>query len=167
MPVILRNEGGYVNDPDDPGGATKYGISLRTLARIGDLDFDLDGDGDIDVDDIRKLTPEKAEEFYYEYFYQPMRVDGLKCDSLALQAFDMAINAGKLTAIKLLQLTVGAKVDGILGPKTLAAANTFTDDIGEAFRKHRKQWYLDLVARKPKFKKFLNGWLRRCDHTKI
>jgi len=167
MPTILRNEGGYVNDPDDPGGATKYGVSLRTLKKIGDLDFDVDGDGDIDVDDIKLLSPEKAEEFYYEYFYQPIHIDGLKCDSLALQVFDMAINAGKVTAVKLLQRVVGAKVDGVIGPRTIAAANTFTDDIGEVFCSNRKQWYRDLVTRKPVFSKFLTGWLRRCDHTKI
>jgi lysozyme family protein len=167
MPTILRNEGGFVNDPDDPGGATKYGVSLRTLRKIGDLDFDLDVDGDIDMDDIKLLTPEKAEEFYYEYFYQPIKIDGLKCDSLALQVFDMSINAGKVTAIKLLQQVVGSGVDGIIGPKTIACANTFTDDIGEAFRSARKQWYKNLVSKKPVFKKFLNGWLHRCDHTKI
>ncbi|MBL4872523.1 MAG: peptidoglycan-binding protein, partial [Rhodobacteraceae bacterium] len=53
---ILRREGRYVNDPDDPGGATKFGVTIHTMRRLG---IDVDGDGDVDVDDVRKLTRDR------------------------------------------------------------------------------------------------------------
>jgi lysozyme family protein len=165
IPVILVNEGGFVNDPADPGGATKYGVSLRFLKSLGDLGFDLDGDGDVDIEDIRKLTIDDAKKVYWERFYKPLGLDSLKSEKLALQVFDHSVNAGVKSAVMLLQQVCGSKKDGIMGPKTIAAANTFVDNISLRYMDARKEWYLDLVENKPRFAKFIAGWIKRVNHT--
>ena len=165
IPVILKNEGGYVNDPQDPGGATKYGISLRFLKGTGDLSFDLDHDGDIDVDDICNLIQENAEKLYLEKFYIPLRLDELKNEKLALQIMDMAINAGIKAAVKLLQVITGTKVDGVIGPKTIASANTFLDNIALLYMEKRKWFYLELIQDNPQLAKYQTGWINRCNNT--
>lgn len=167
IPVILRNEGGWVNDPSDPGGVTKFGISLRFLKSTGDLNFDLDGDGDIDYFDIKALAVKNAEQAYWAYFWLPLKLDQLKNDELALQVFDFAVNAGKKTAILALQLVAGCKQDGVIGPQTIAAANTFIDNIAERYKKERVLYYKVLALKKPAFAKYLKGWLNRVEKTKF
>jgi len=168
IPVILRNEGGFVNDSDDSGGATKYGISLHFLKGTGNLiDFDFDHDGDIDIDDIRLLTVEVGSLAYYRYFWLPMLLDQLKNDDLALQVFDMTVNAGMRQATRILQQVSGCKTDSIIGPKTIAAANTWSEVIVNRYRESRIQFYRDLVNKKPALKKFLKGWINRCNNTKF
>lgn len=163
--VILVNEGGFVNDKDDHGGATKLGVSLRFLQKVGDLDFDLDGDGDIDIDDIRLFTPDDARHVYREYFYDPLQLDKLTNEKLALQVFDHCVNAGKTAAVTILQDVCGTKPDGVIGPKTIAAANTFLDNIALRYADARKQWYLDLIEKIPKFVKYQAGWINRVNDT--
>lgn len=165
LPVILKNEGGFVNDKDDKGGATKLGVSLRFLQKAGDLDFDLDGDGDIDIDDIRLITSDDAKNIYREYFYDPLQLDKLNNEKLALQVFDHSVNAGKKAAVKILQRLCGSKVDGVIGPKTIAAANTFLDNIALRYADARKEWYLDLIEQKPEFVKYQAGWIKRVNDT--
>ena len=69
---IVRREGGYVNDPDDPGGATKHGVTLATMQR---LKLDLTGDGRVDVADLHRLDPAKAAEIYVRRYYAEPRLD--------------------------------------------------------------------------------------------
>jgi len=163
--VILDNEGGFVNDPSDPGGATKMGVSLRFLKSVGNIRFDLDHDGDIDIDDIRKMDRDTAKSIYAEFFYIPLKLDQLKNEKLALQVFDHAVNAGSISAIKILQRICGAKDDGIIGPKTISSANTFTEDISGIYHNERLRFYTDLAVKHQKLAKFLAGWTRRVDHT--
>ena len=165
FPVILQNEKGFVNDLSDPGGATKYGVSLRFLKSVGDYDYDLDGDGDIDIDDIRLLKIEDAKEIFYGRFYAPLRLDELKNEKLALEVIDHAINAGMKSAVKILQSIAGTKVDGIMGQKTIAAANTFLDNIALRYADARKDWYLDLIEDKPHYAKYQAGWINRVNNT--
>jgi len=165
IPIILHNEGGFVNDPDDPGGVTKFGISLRFLKGTGDLSFDLDHDGDIDIDDIRALTTSNAADAYRKYFYDPLKLDYLKNAKLALQVFDMAVNSGTRAAVKILQKVSGCKVDGMMGPNTIASANTFLDNIALRYADARKAWYLDLIEEHPNLSKFQAGWINRCNNT--
>ena len=67
--AIIAREGGYVNDPDDPGGATKHGVTIGTLRRLG---LDLDGNGRLDREDVRRLTPDIARRIFIdEYFRRP------------------------------------------------------------------------------------------------
>jgi len=163
--VVLNSEGGFVNDPVDPGGATKMGVSLRFLKSLGDIRYDLDHDGDIDIDDIRLITREQAEQVYYDCFYAPLRLDELSDDKLALQVLDHAVNAGSRSAVKLLQHVAGCKEDGLIGPKTIAAANTFKDNIALRYKQARLLFYEDLVEAKPQFAKYIHGWNNRVEYT--
>ena len=95
---IVAREGGFVNDPEDPGGATNHGVTLGTLRRLGVY---LTGEGRIDAEDIRRLTADQAVDIYVEHYF---RRTGLASLPEAVQAsvFDMYVNAGG-NAVKVLQ----------------------------------------------------------------
>lgn len=173
MPLILKHEGGFVNNKLDPGGATKFGISLRFLKSIGDLDGDgffdgdIDHDGDVDIDDIRLLTKETVAPFYRQHFYNPMRIDKLMHEELALQVFDFGVNAGTKRAVMTLQSLIKVKVDGLIGPTTLHYANSWDATLNTKYRSERMDFYRNLVKDRPKVKDFLRGWLFRAEHCTI
>lgn len=102
--LIMELEGGdrYTNDPQDPGGETKYGISKRAFPQ----------------EDIRGLTLERAMGIYRDRYWGPIRGDRLP-PQLALCVFDCAVNQGQGAAIRLLQCAVRAKEDGVMGDKTI------------------------------------------------
>jgi lysozyme family protein len=116
---VLRHEGGYVDHPRDPGGATNLGISLRYAVTRGSL-FDLDKDGDVDAADIRLITPETAAPAYFEDFWLKVRADELP-PGLDHIVFDAAVNSGPGRSIRWMQTAVGAVADGAFGPATLRA----------------------------------------------
>lgn len=184
---LLRIEGGWVDDPVDRGGATKYGISLRFLVTAGHIDrdgdgfadFDLDFDGDIDGRDIRLLRPEDAFFLYHEHFWKPLGCDALP-QPIGEMLFDQGVNGGNLAAKKLLQRAINAcrgrmnvpaiVVDGVVGPSTIAAMDSvirhsFVGHVGleEAFREAVRARYREIVTRDPSQRRFLKGWLRRAD----
>lgn len=103
--LVLKHEGGYVNDPRDPGGETNFGISKKAYPH----------------EDIAALTVERATALYHRDYWQAMRGDELPF-GLALAVFDMAVNAGTGAAIRLLQRALRVTEDGKLGPVTLRAA---------------------------------------------
>ena len=121
---ILKTEGGYVNDPDDPGGPTNYGVTLQTLKRLG---HDLNKDGRVNIADLKQLSASQAVQiFVQDYFYKP-RIDQLP-HMLHAPVFDMYVNA-RSHAIKVLQRTLilfdmDITVDGMIGPITIATAQT-------------------------------------------
>ncbi len=104
--ALIGHEGGYVNHPDDPGGETKYGISKRSYP----------------AENIATLTLTRAKEIYRRDFWGPAGCDVLP-DEIKFDVFDMAVNSGVRQAVKTLQKAVYADVDGILGSRTLMAAN--------------------------------------------
>ena len=115
---IVRREGGYVNDPDDPGGATKHGVTLKTLQG---LKTDLTGDGRVDVADVKALTPAQAAEIYIRHYYRAPKIDLLP-EPLQASVFDMQVNAGA-NAVRILQRLMAAfglplEDDGVIGPVT-------------------------------------------------
>jgi lysozyme family protein len=117
--IVLKHEGGFVDHPADPGGATNHGVSLRYARTRGSL-FDLDADGDVDRADILLVTPAKAAMVYREWFWRDVRGDHLPA-GMDLVAFDYAVNSGPGRAIKALQRAVGAQPDGFIGPATLGS----------------------------------------------
>lgn len=121
LKLVLKHEGGFVDHPRDPGGATNLGISLRYARGRGSL-FDLDNDGDVDADDIRIITPETAAPAYFEDFWKAVPADELP-PGVDHITFDAAVNSGPGRAIRWLQHAAGAKVDGRFGPATLRAVN--------------------------------------------
>ena len=171
---VLRREGGFVNDPDDPGGATNHGVTIHTLRRLG---IDVDGDGDVDVDDVRVLPLKRAAEiFKVHYFDRP----GIVALPTVLQAsvFDMYVNAGG-AAIKILQRLLGefgfkVAVDGALGPQTTAAAHkafaAAPDHIADAYGIARRNYYYNLADNRVTSRKYARrkdggkgGWIRRAE----
>jgi lysozyme family protein len=143
---IKASEGGYVNDPKDPGGETNFGISKRSYPGL----------------DIKALTWAKACEIYRKDFWEKYRFPALTDQGLAENVLDHAINAGPGRAIKLLQKACGVAEDGKIGPATIAAANR---DIGTAgrFASLRITYYHSLVAAKPELGRFLKGWIARAN----
>jgi lysozyme family protein len=102
--VIVGQEGGYVNDPRDPGGETKFGISKRAYPD----------------EDIPNMTLERAKEIYSRDYWLVLRCDAMPWP-LSLFVFDCGVNQGVMRATMLLQTTLRVKTDGEIGPVTLAA----------------------------------------------
>ncbi len=101
---LMANEGGYVNNPRDPGGETNFGICKRSYPDL----------------DIKKLTRDLARKIYLRDFWQRGRMDALPPE-LAFQVFDIAVNSGIETALRMLQRAAGVADDGHIGPVTVAA----------------------------------------------
>ncbi len=170
---IVVREGGYVNDPDDPGGATKYGVTIGTMRALG---IDMNADGRVTVDDVKLLTREKAVEiFKREYFYRP-RIDMLP-EPLQASVFDMNVNAGS-NAVRILQrvlddLGYHLSIDGQIGPQTARIAHQAlreNPDLPDLYGIGRRDYYYDLAKRRPKSRKYAvrrdggkGGWITRAE----
>ena len=144
---VLEHEGGYVNDPKDLGGETKYGITKRFYPDV----------------DIKNLTIEQAKEIYRKDYWDRNRVESLP-QNLWHIYFDMCVNMGKRTAVKVLQRAAVNKgrdieVDGGLGPATIGALKGVELDRVRAFR---VKYYVDLITARPEQEKFFLGWFRRA-----
>ena len=173
---VRKWEGGYVDDPADPGGVTKYGVSLRWLRAIG---LDVDHDGDVDADDVRALTPELALDLFRQRFWNGLYLDevpGLP----AVAIFDAAVNCGMVRSVRLAQQCCnfypGLHLieDGTFGPVTRARIESIVLDNPQAERAFaarllsaREQFYRNLVQRKPELAKFLNGWINRVNALRV
>jgi lysozyme family protein len=167
LAIIKEHEGGYSNDPNDPGGPTNFGISLRFLRESGNLLADVDHDGDIDAADIKGLTWELAaalftSEFWSEYGYERLPAD------IAIKTFDLSVNMGPVQAHKILQRACRAcgydiKDDGALGPITVAAARNILPAtvLLAAMRSEAAGFYRLLVSKNVLLGVFINGWLAR------
>jgi len=141
MPILLEFEGGYVNNPQDPGGETKYGISKRAYPK----------------EDIKDMTLKRAYEIYKRDYWDPLLIDQLP-PRLRFTMFDTAVNSGVKQAVKMLQKTVGTVQDGVLGPKTLQAAwDMEQSKLAANFLGNRLQFLASLNA----FNAFGRGWARR------
>lgn len=171
---IVAREGGYVDDPDDPGGATKHGVTLGTLRRLG---HDLTGDGRIDEMDVRALDPAQASEIFIQHYYEAPRIDRLPA-AIQPSVFDMYVNAGG-NAVVILQRLLGDMgqriiVDGIIGPQTVAAAEiadaTAPGYFADAYGIARRNYYYRVADARPASRKFATtragqkgGWIRRAE----
>ena len=149
--VILKHEGGYVNNPSDPGGETKYGISKRAYPNL----------------DIANLTVEQATEIYYNDYWSKMNLDLLSDDLLKLHLFDMGVNAGIKTAVILLQRILSVVQDGIIGPHTASLSNQFQGNLVQSYIEARENYYNYIVQLHPNESVFLNGWLSRISTTQF
>lgn len=156
--VTLQAEGGaaFSNDPDDFGGMTKFGISDMA-----------DGirDGNYRGISIEHMTEDEAISIYRENYWVPMRLWRIDDPEMKLQLFDMGVNAGIRTAVKIIQRHLGLKEDGIIGPITAKTVNFGFSVNG--YKQLRKDYYTNLAWDKPKLKKYLQGWLNRVDRVHL
>ena len=171
---IVTREGGYVNDPDDPGGATKHGVTYRTLRRLG---VDVDGDGRSTLRDLKRLSAAQAQRIFVEHYF---RRPGIAALPQVLQAsvFDMYVNAGG-QAVKILQRLLTrmghpAAVDGAIGPQTIAAAREAFEEapahLADAYGIARRNYYYALADSRPASRKYARrrdggkgGWITRAE----
>lgn len=164
--VVVGEEGGYVNHPNDRGGATKYGVADAADGKKDGL-VDLDGDGTGDVP-VPQLTLAQAKEKYRSEYWLPLRADALP-PPLDLVVFDAAINHGVRRAVKLLQRTAAVLEDGILGHVTMRAVQDDVNVHGAqmvalTFLGVRAQFYVNIVANDPSQAVFAAGWTNRIKH---
>ena len=166
--VVLEHEGGYVDDPDDRGGATNWGVTQGVFEDyIGH---------EVTKDDVKKMTQEVAEEIYYEKFWIPSKAQKLPAE-VRQTYFDMVVNHGRGGAVKILQQACNNKrkpdnqiaVDGGIGPNTIkAAANLKNWEL----QVERSGFYWNLVydgaryTKRTSQVKFIRGWIRRCFNLK-
>ncbi len=162
IPTILRHEGGLVNNPNDPGGITNHGVSLRWLKSKG-LAGDIDHDGDVDAADIKLMTVDQASEFYRTFWWNAYSYGTINAQLVATKVFDTAVNMGPKRAHIFAQSIVGVPRDGVLGPKSFAEINACPSlKFLTAFQNLQAQFYRTLVATNPARQEFLKGWLNRA-----
>lgn len=157
--IVFRFEGGYVNDPDDSGGPTKYGVTQDTYNTFRKK-------WKYSLQHVRYITKQEAKQIYDSYWRDSRAEEISRTHPRAAAIhFDFAINAGYVQAGKSLQRCLGnLKLDGIIGPRTLAALALVKDeDLVKAYSEERRRFYKSLVVRKPVKQKFLKGWLLRTD----
>jgi lysozyme family protein len=162
--VVLRHEGGFENNVNDPGGATNFGVSARWLHSKGLLEQLEEGDKTQDeVMAIRSMTKEQAMGFYKAYFWDFYKYQNLQAQPVATKLFDTGVNLGPSRAHKILQGILGLPQDGVLGPKSFAEANAMSPSVLIVnFQSAQAQFYRYLVAKNPKLGVFLAGWLNRA-----
>ena len=149
--VADRKATGYVNDPDDTGGETKFGVAKNANPELN----------------IAKLTYAAAKRVYYKKYWLAGDCADIAsfAPKLAMMHFDGCVNHGNGRAARMLQEAVGATIDGDIGPKSLEAIKRACAAPGGELAvcakvlMLRKNFYLRIVERNPSQKKFLNGWL--------
>ncbi len=163
--ATMKAEGGYVKDPQDPGGETYKGIARKMNSKW-------DGWTLIDLAKREQNFPanldsnlplqEKIQNFYEVNYWDKIRGDEITDQHIAECIFDFAVNAGPITSAKLAQRTVGAEADGIIGPATLEKINA--DDpraFIALFSLHKVRYYVEICEHRQESKKFFYGWIKR------
>ena len=160
--TILKHEGGYQNSPDDDANfvgdkmvGTNWGITPETLAKHRGI-----SKRQLSAKDMMKLSQEEAREIYNNQYVKPF--EAIPEGPLKNNLIDMGVNAGPARAVKLLQESIGAKVDGKLGPKTWKAVEKSgfnTNDYADA----RIGYYQRIAQKNPKLGTFIDGWTNRAN----
>lgn len=164
---LIDREGGFVNDPDDNGSATKYGITQHTLEMwLG---------RQVTVEDVKNLPKKTAYEIYYSWYYIKPSINDLP---MLIQpvVLDAAVNHGPKKAVKLLQDAVHCsgfncgRIDGSIGPKTINASHAAVEQLGsrliEKIINRRVIAYENIVKADDTQRKFLSGWIARAESFK-
>lgn len=157
---VLDMEGGYTNDPYDPGGPTNFGVTLGVYAAHRKVTIS-DANRAALIGDLKAIAPAVVREIYLQRYWKPASCAELP-PALALMHFDAAVNHGVGSAIHFLQEAVGADVDGEIGPQTRAAvAKAAIDACLTRYAVIRERRYRAL----PHFWRFGRGWLTRVSRT--
>lgn len=167
---IVAREGGFVNDPDDPGGATNFGVTIHTLRSLRPGQ-------QIGVEHVRALTREEAIDIYIEHYFNRPRIAELP-EPLWATVFDMYVNAGA-NAVRILQrllVQMGLQVaaDGVIGPQTIEATHRAIamapSHLVDAYGIARRDYYYRIADQRPASRKFARrrdggkgGWITRAE----
>lgn len=171
---IVAREGGFVNDPADPGGATNHGVTLGTLRKLG---IDVTKDGRVDFADVRALTVAQAQAIFVEHYFRRPGLVALP-EGIQPSVFDMYVNAGG-NAVKVLQRLVtdmgfACSDDGVVGPQTIRAvqmaAEAAPSHLADAYGIARRNYYYALADARPASRKYARkrdggkgGWILRAE----
>lgn len=164
--AVLGHEGGYVNHPDDKGGPTNFGVTAATLGEHRKLGREAT------ADEVKALTRDEALDIYRARYWDAPGIEHIRDDRIACKVFDLAINAGPVQAIKILQRAIDhaappgverVRDDGQLGPRTLASLAACDPDVVlGAYCSEQASFYLTLIERNPSQVAFKKGWLARA-----
>ncbi len=168
---VAKVEGKLSDHKNDPGGITKYGISLAFLE-----DYSKTANGrkvltklkiyNVGRESIIKMTSEQSKNIMYNAFWLSTKIANLP-PLLAIIAYDFAVNSGSYYSCRLIQRAIGAKVDGIIGNETITKANNLSQleqkKVAKFMLEERVRFYQNLAKSKPKFSVFLKGWLSRVE----
>ena len=154
---IVAREGGFANDPDDPGGATNFGVTIGTMRSLG---RDLNQDGRVDIADVKALTQAQARQIFIEHYFQRPRLAG----------------ANAVTILQRLVARMGFACadDGVVGPKTIAAVRAAAESaprhLADAYGIARRNYYYALADQRPASRKYARrkdggkgGWITRAE----
>ena len=153
-PFILKWEGGFVNDPNDSGGATNKGVTLATFRKFKGTSAT--------VDELKAITDEDWTAIFKDMFWGKCRADEINSQAVANLIVDWYWMSGT-NAIKYVQRLIGTTEDGIVGKQTLARLNAKGDGLAPQIYDYRKDFYHRIVANRPTQKRFLRGWLDRLN----
>ena len=155
LEMVLHHEGGFVDHPQDPGGATNKGITHKTYS-------DFLGRPLEDVDELKNIPEEHVQQIYKNGYWDKVKGDKLP-NGVDFCVFDWAVNSGPGRSAKGLQEAVGVTQDGAIGPLTLAAVSEHTAvEIIETITKSRNVFYKQLHS----LSVFGKGWLKRAEETR-
>lgn len=164
---VLQNEGGYVDHPADPGGATNHGVSLRFLRSLKVAEGDINLDGSVTKADIQALTVDGAKALYRQHWWERYRYTELP-EPIQAKLLDLAIWMGPGRAHQLLQQALWAtgvkvKIDGVLGPRTRAAVlQAEVVALLPSLRSEAGGYIRSLAIRRSSFGAFISGWVTRA-----
>lgn len=164
--LVMANEGGYGNDPDDPGGETYKGIARKMNSKW---------DGWTTIDWLKKQSGFPASldknddlqaavaNFYRISFWDKMSGDLVSNQDIANSIFDFGVNAGLSTSASLAQMVVGATTDGVIGPQSIESINSFNPDhFLAAFTVAKVARYINIIRKRPTSRKYFYGWICRA-----
>ena len=159
VPFILKWEGGFVDDPDDLGGATNRGVTIGTYATY----CKKKGYPAPTVERLKNLSEKDWAEILKTMYWDRWKADEIKSQSVANILVDWVWASG-VNGIKIPQKVLGVTADGIVGAKTLAALNARNPkELFEGIREARVQFIEDICRKRPANNKFKKGWLNRIN----
>lgn len=152
--TVLKHEGGYVDNPNDPGGATRYGISQEMLTEEK-IPFKPE-----------EITIPIAKRLYKERYWDRMNLQDIESQELATILLDMGVLMGPYSVVKTLQGVLNVSQDGVIGPKTIEQSNramssSYSRMLLTGLIKSLQIHFIRLVRDNPKLMEFLEGWIRR------
>jgi lysozyme family protein len=166
LQLVLKHEGGYGFDKDDPGGETYKGIARNVNSKW---------EGWVKVDQLKKQTSfpknldtdgdlqESVEHFYQTNYWDRVQGDKITSQNIANSIFDFGVNAGVGTSNSLAQMVVDVRPDGVLGATSLAAINNISEELFLAsFTIAKISRYMSIVEKRPTSRKYFYGWVRRA-----